>query len=220
MTREDYGRRIVSQSKIRKLGRNSYAVPSETIPNHEYVVRLGKVGWVCECPDHTEKKSVCKHIHAVFIIRKPKPHYIQYIQESQCSQCLDTKTISRGRSRYCKRCKIYYTPRRVRSRLGLDTITHGMNVFYGGNSLRKTCCTLTQRGINLTHACVLKWLSKYGNMIDEYTKTLKPRVGDHWRIDEVYMKVSGKSMYAFHMLDTETRYIIDSMVSEHKGRMT
>ncbi|MXX20761.1 MAG: DDE-type integrase/transposase/recombinase [Cenarchaeum sp. SB0661_bin_35] len=217
MTREDHGRRIASNSKIRKLGRNSYAVPSETIPNHEYVVRLGKVGWVCECPDHAEKKSVCKHMHAVFVFRKPEARSIWHVPETQCPRCLDKQTIPRGQSRYCKICNSRYVPYGIKSRFGLDTIIEGMNMVYSGSSLRKTEYILAQRGIDVSHIGILKWLSKYGTMVDEYIKTLRPRVGDHWRIDEVYMSVAGVRMYAFHMLDTETRYVIDSMVSENKG---
>ncbi len=205
MTREDHGRRMAA--KVRKLGRHSYAVPSETISDYEYVVKLGKNGWYCECPDRAKKKNTCKHMYAVFVFRKPEAYFIRHISDTQCPKCLSTHTISKGhRRRHCKVCDSYYTLG-VKSRFGLDVITEGMNIVFGGSSLRKARCTLSQSGTNVAHRSILNWLAKYGPMIDEYTKTLRPRVGDHWRIDEVYVKVSGKSMYAFHMLDTETRYI-------------
>lgn len=213
MTREDRGRNLA----VRMVDRNSYVVQSETTPSRTYPVKLGKTGWSCECPDHTEKGSVCKHMYAVFTFRKPKPLFVPYVSESLCMRCQNTETISRGRSRYCKTCESYYTPNRIKSRVGLDVITQGMGMVYSGCSLRKTSCLLSQRGTDVTHKSVLKWLTKYNPMVDEYTKTLRPRVGDHWRIDEIYLKIGGIPVYAFHMFDTETRYIIDSMVSEHKG---
>ena len=204
-------------AKVIKLGRNSYAVPSETIPDYEYAVKLGKNGWYCECLDHVKGGKVCKHIYAVFVFRKPESRLVQYISDTQCPKCLGTRTISRGgRRRYCKACGICYRPG-VKSHFGLDVITEGMNVVYAGSSLRKARCTLSQRGISVTYRNILNWLVRYGPLIDEYTKTLRPSVGDHWRIDEVYLKISGVQMYAFHMLDTETRYVIDSIVSENKG---
>ena len=92
-----------------------------------------------------------------------------------------------------------------------------MNMVYSGCSLRKTSYLLSQRGTDVTHKSVLKWLTKYSTVVDEYTKALRPWVGDHWRIDEVHLKIGGTPVYAFHMFDAEIRYIIDSMVSEHKG---
>ena len=80
MTREDRGRRLAA--KVTKLGRNSYAVPSETIPDYEYAVKLGKNGWYCECPDHAEGGKVCKHIYAVFVFRKPESRLVQYISDT------------------------------------------------------------------------------------------------------------------------------------------
>ena len=213
--REDLGRNLADS--VRKLSRNSYAAQSETMPDHEYVVQLGKAGWWCECPFHTEKKVVCKHIYAVFTFRKPEPRFVRYVPDIQCPKCRNTHTISKGRRRrYCKTCNVYYTPG-VKSHFGIDAIAEGIHAVYAGGSLRKTECMLSQRGIDVSYRNILHWLFKYGPMVDEYTKTLRPRVGDHWRIDEVYMNVAGVKMYAFYMLDTETRYVLDSIVSENKG---
>jgi len=42
-------------------------------------------------------------------------------------------------------------------------------------------------------------------------------VGEQWRTDELYLKIKGDRKYLFAMLDSETRFWLAQMVSEHKG---
>jgi uncharacterized Zn finger protein len=61
--REERGRQIARSSQITRAGRR-WVVPSQTRASERYVVDLE--GEACTCPDFEERRSACKHVHAVY----------------------------------------------------------------------------------------------------------------------------------------------------------
>ena len=54
--------------------------------------------------------------------------------------------------------------------------------------------------------------------MDEYLKTITPQVGDKWRADEVWVKISGDKKFLFAMMDQDTRFWIAQEVADSKFR--
>ncbi|MDG7010819.1 MAG: DDE-type integrase/transposase/recombinase [Nitrososphaerota archaeon] len=50
------------------------------------------------------------------------------------------------------------------------------------------------------------WFRKYVSLMDGYLDQIFPQLVDHWRADELYVKIRGNRKYLFAMMDDETRF--------------
>ena len=50
----------------------------------------------------------------------------------------------------------------------------------------------------------------------EYAEKIQPQVSDHWRADEMYVKIKKDLKYVFALMDDETRYRIAQEVANTK----
>lgn len=61
---------------------------------------------------------------------------------------------------------------------------------------------LTERGVEVDHSTVYRWVQYYAPKILSKLKWYwKPRTGLGWRVDETYIKVKGKGVYLYSALD-------------------
>ena len=66
---------------------------------------------------------------------------------------------------------------------------------------------MKERGINLDHATVNRWVIKYSPALEAaFIKSKKP-VGKSWKMDETYIKVRGKWTYYYRAVDKEGQTI-------------
>jgi transposase-like protein len=96
-------------------------------------------------------------------------------------------------------------------------ITTAMQLYFSGESLRNTMKSLRLLG-EVSHKTVFMWIKKYVKLMKEYAEKLVPNVGDTWRADEVYVKITGNMKYLFAMMDDETRFWIAQEVGETKNK--
>jgi len=76
---------------------------------------------------------------------------------------------------------------------------------------------MQERGVNITHTTIMRWVHQYSPIIDERVrKHLKP-TNDSWRMDETYLKIKGKNAYLYRAVDSEGK-TIDFFVSEHRDK--
>jgi transposase-like protein len=61
-------------------------------------------------------------------------------------------------------------------------------------------------------------VKKYTAIIGNYVKTLTPDVSGMWEIDEMMLKCNGEWNWLWNLMDTDTRFLISSMISEGKTR--
>ena len=62
---------------------------------------------------------------------------------------------------------------------------------------------LSDRGINVDHATIQRWVVKYTPYFDKKFRKKKLLVGSSWRMDETYIKVKGVWMYYYRAVDKE-----------------
>lgn len=99
-----------------------------------------------------------------------------------------------------------------------QVITSAMQLYFTGESLRNVQKFLKLQGIAVSHVAVLKWIKKYVKLMQSYTESIVPNVGDTWRADELYVKINGNMKYLFAMMDDETRFWIAQEVAESKHK--
>ena len=61
---------------------------------------------------------------------------------------------------------------------------------------------LTERGVEVDHSTIYRWVQYYApKILDKLKWYWKPQLGFSWRVDETYVKVKGKWVYLYRALD-------------------
>lgn len=66
---------------------------------------------------------------------------------------------------------------------------------------------MKERGINLDHATVNRWVIKYSPVLEAAFRKSKKPVGKSWKMDETYIKVRGEWTYYYRAVDKEGQTI-------------
>jgi putative transposase len=119
----------------------------------------------------------------------------------------------------CLECKKYFT-----INLGFEkmkhnpqAITSAMQLYFSGESLRKTAESLRMIGAEVSHQTIHNWITKYVRLMEKYLDKITHQVSDTWRTDEIHLKVRGNMKYLFAMLDDQTRFWIAEKITDNKG---
>ena len=76
---------------------------------------------------------------------------------------------------------------------------------------------MQERGLNITHTTIMRWVHQYSSVIcEKLKKHLKP-TNDSWRMDETYLKIKGRNAYLYRAVDSKGN-TIDFFVSEHRDK--
>jgi len=66
---------------------------------------------------------------------------------------------------------------------------------------------MNERGVNVDHSTVQRWVVKYTGMLEEEFRKKKKPVGKSWRMDETYIKVKGKWCYLYRAVGKKNNTI-------------
>ena len=76
---------------------------------------------------------------------------------------------------------------------------------------------LEERGADVDHSTVQKWVVHYAPKLEQSFRKRKKPVGRSWKMDETYIKVNGKWVYLYRAVDNDGA-TIDFMLSETRDR--
>jgi IS6 family transposase len=71
---------------------------------------------------------------------------------------------------------------------------------------------LAERGIEVDHVTVYRWVQRFAPLLAEAARPCRRRVGDRWFVDETYVKVAGQWRYVYRAVD-QFGQVIDVFVS-------
>lgn len=233
-TREERGQAIAQTvGQIQRVDEQFYTVKSQS-GNGEYAVTKVDGEWMCECPDNKYRHVECKHIHAVkfsqSIRAEVKAKTISPVQNlSECIYCgshnLKKDGLRKNKSGtiqkfYCRDCHKYFTFNIGFERMkhNPQAVTTAMQLYFSGESLRKTMESLKLLGVEVSHQTVYNWIHKYVKLMKAYVENIEPSVGNTWRADEMWIKVKGNLKYLFAMMDDQTRFWIAQEVADSKDK--
>jgi len=74
---------------------------------------------------------------------------------------------------------------------------------------------MAERGVDLDHATLNRWVEKYAGAIAEEAHRRKAPTVRSWRMDETYVKVKGEWTYLYRAIDKEGK-TLDFMLSERR----
>src|SRR5258708_5087652 len=76
---------------------------------------------------------------------------------------------------------------------------------------------LAQRGIVVTYETVRQWCLQFGQMYANELRRRRPRCGDTWHMDEVYLKINGKTHYLWRAVD-QYGNVLDILVQSRRSK--
>lgn len=232
--REIRGKQIAKkQDQIIKIDSTHYKVRSQTKNKKMYKVTSTETGWSCNCEDYKFRKMHCKHIYAVETSIRVHNNVksdivIPEVVLDSCRYCSSKRIVKMGirhNKNYdiqmfrCKDCKRKFSYNLGFERISAtpDQVTMAINLYFNGESNRKTAHSIDLMGVKVSYKTIQRWSKKYVDHMDKYLNKIIPQVGEVWCTDEVYIKIKGDRKYLFVMLDSKTCFWLAQMVAEHKG---
>ena len=70
-----------------------------------------------------------------------------------------------------------------------------------GLSYRDVEELLTERGIEVDHVSVFRWVQRFTPLLVDAARPCRHSVGDCWYVDENYVKVAGRWRYVYRAID-------------------
>jgi putative transposase len=76
---------------------------------------------------------------------------------------------------------------------------------------------MAARGITLTYEAVRSWCLKFGQTYANELRRRRPRPGDKWHLDEVFLTIHGERHYLWRAVDQDG-YVLDILVQRRRDK--
>ena len=83
-------------------------------------------------------------------------------------------------------------------------------------SLRDVELMLAERGVTVTRESVRQWCIKFGADFARKLRRRRPKPGDIWHLDEVYLRINGALHYLWRAVD-QNGVVLDILVQERRN---
>jgi putative transposase len=120
---------------------------------------------------------------------------------------------------WCKACHRKFAdndalPRMHTSR---NQVSTALGDYYEGMSIEAIRRQLEQEHQNTpSSSTVYEWILRFTKQAIEDTKDTKPNVGDVWVADETVLKIGGKKVWFWDIIDAKTRFLLASHMSYNR----
>src|SRR3954447_26628838 len=85
-----------------------------------------------------------------------------------------------------------------------------------GLSLREVELILSERGIVVSHESIRQWCLKFGADFARKLRQRRPKPGDTWHLDEVFLKINGELHYLWRAVD-QHGVVLDILVQDRRN---
>ena len=83
-------------------------------------------------------------------------------------------------------------------------------------SLRDVELLLAERGVIVTHESIRHWCRKFGADFARRLRCRRPRPGDTWHLDEVFIRINGELHYLWRAVD-QHGVVLDILVQGRRN---
>jgi transposase-like protein len=103
-----------------------------------------------------------------------------------------------------------------RHRFPAELISHAVWLYHVPSlSFRDVELILAERGVVVSYESVRRWCLKFGASFADKLRRRRPRPGDKWYLDEVFIRIRGKLHYLWHAVD-QNRIVLDILVQHRR----
>ncbi len=104
----------------------------------------------------------------------------------------------------------------ARHRFPAEIISHAVWLYHVFSlSLRDVELILAERGIVVTHESIRHWCLRFGAEFAGRLRRRRPRPGDTWHLDEVFVRIQGVLYYLWRAVD-QNGVVLDILVQERR----
>jgi putative transposase len=97
-------------------------------------------------------------------------------------------------------------------------IASALGMYYGGMPLDAIQQQFKQDyDLDMSKSNYWNWVKRFTHEAMHQCRNFHPAVGDTWIADETYMKLGGKTVYFWDIIDPKTNYILATHVSFNRG---
>ncbi|MCP3770752.1 IS6 family transposase, partial [Streptomyces sp. MAR25Y5] len=82
-------------------------------------------------------------------------------------------------------------------------------------SFREVEELMLERGVLVSHETVRRWCAKFGQAYANGLRRRRPRPGDKWYLDEVFLKIDGEQQYLWRAVDADGN-VLDILVQNRR----
>ncbi|GAC1493892.1 MAG: IS6 family transposase [Acetobacteraceae bacterium] len=98
-----------------------------------------------------------------------------------------------------------------------EVIEHAVWLYYCFSlSLRDVETILAARGIVVSYETIREWGRRFGRVFANELKRRRPRPGDKWHLDEVFIRIGGKQHYLWRAVDQDG-HVLDILVQSRRN---
>ncbi|MEU1107084.1 IS6 family transposase, partial [Streptomyces tibetensis] len=84
-------------------------------------------------------------------------------------------------------------------------------------SFREVDELLFERGIIVSYETIRRWCAKFGQAYANGLRRRRPRTGDKWHLDEVFVKINGELKYLWRAVDQDGN-VLDILVQNRRDK--
>jgi putative transposase len=120
----------------------------------------------------------------------------------------------------CKECqhKFAYMDTIPKMQNNTKDIANTLNMYYEGLSLNEIRRNFIQQDGNyISKATPYNWVHRFTELAKNEITRYKPNIGTIWIADEAAIKINGKNVWLWDLIDTETRFLISSHLTEKRS---
>ncbi|HEX8761685.1 MAG TPA: IS6 family transposase [Pseudonocardiaceae bacterium] len=102
-------------------------------------------------------------------------------------------------------------------RFPVEVISHCLWLYYRFPlSLREVEEMMLARGVTVSHETIRQRTGKFGQAYANGLRRRRPRPGDKWHLDEVFIKINGKTHYLWRAVDQDGN-VLDILVQSRRN---
>ncbi len=103
-------------------------------------------------------------------------------------------------------------------RFPVEIISHAVWLYFRFYlSVREVEELLCERGVTVTYEAIRKWCRKFGQQYANQLRRRRPRPGDKWHRDEMFLTIKGEHPYLWRAVDQDGN-ILDLLVQRHRDK--
>jgi putative transposase len=105
-----------------------------------------------------------------------------------------------------------------RHRFPGEIISHCIWLYYRFSlSYRDIEELMAQRGVRVSYETIRQWCLKFGQKIADELRRRRPRPSEKWHLDEVYLKINGRTHYLWRAVDQQG-VVLDILVQSRRNK--
>jgi transposase-like protein len=149
---------------------------------------------------------------------------IETKDKAVCKNCGSKNTRKYGvykdtQHYFCNDCRREFSAndKLFKMKTPANQVSSALDMYYKGLSVNDIRDNLNQQyGNNPSSKTIYEWIEKYTPEAVKYFRDFHPEVGNTWIADETMLKIAGKNIWMYDIIDEKTRFLLATQITERR----